>query len=86
MTKKELKDIRIDVVANEQVVIRTSIGTKFVSYGKDVCTAYKDGKVELYPHWNYSRITSKYRAQFLGETTKETKDKIEAGIYKLKGY
>jgi hypothetical protein len=33
--------------------------------------------------WNYSTTTSKYRNRFLGETTKETKKKIAAGIYKL---
>jgi hypothetical protein len=33
--------------------------------------------------WDYSRTTSKYRNQFLGETTKETKRKIADGTYKL---
>ena len=34
-------------------------------------------------HWNYSKTTSKYRNQFLRETTEETKRKIKEGIYKL---
>jgi len=34
-------------------------------------------------YWNYSRTTSKYRNQFLGETTKETQAKIDSGEYKL---
>lgn len=34
-------------------------------------------------YWNYSNTTSKYRNQFLRETTKETKRKIKEGIYKL---
>jgi len=34
-------------------------------------------------YWNYSRTTSKYRNQFLGETTKETEAKIKSGEYKL---
>lgn len=34
-------------------------------------------------YWNYSRTTSKYRSQFLGETTKETQAKIDSGEYKL---
>lgn len=34
-------------------------------------------------YWNYSRTTSKYRNQFLGETTKETQVKIDSGEYKL---
>lgn len=34
-------------------------------------------------YWNYSRTTSKYRNEFLGETTKETEAKIKSGEYKL---
>tara|TARA_R110000823_G_scaffold241850_6_gene366450 strand:+ start:1004 stop:1276 length:273 start_codon:yes stop_codon:yes gene_type:complete len=34
-------------------------------------------------YWNYSVTTSKYRNQFLGETTDETKAKIDSGEYLL---
>ena len=34
-------------------------------------------------YWNYSVTTSKYRNQFLNETTKETQAKINSGEYKL---
>mgnify|MGYP000527557709 CR=1 FL=1 len=34
-------------------------------------------------YWNYSTTTSKYRNQFLGETTKETQAKIDSGEYIL---
>ena len=34
-------------------------------------------------YWDYSATTSKYRNQFLGETTKETKAKIASGEYIL---
>jgi hypothetical protein len=34
-------------------------------------------------YWNYSVTTSKYRNDFLGETTQETKAKIKSGEYKL---
>ena len=34
-------------------------------------------------YWNYSKTTSKYRNQFLGETTKETQAKIDSGEYIL---
>lgn len=34
-------------------------------------------------YWNYSRTTSKYRNEFLGESTKETEAKIKSGEYKL---
>ena len=35
-------------------------------------------------YWNYSKTTSKYRNQFLNETTKETQAKIDSGEYVLK--
>ncbi len=34
-------------------------------------------------YWNYSVTTSKYRNEFLRETTQETKKKIASGEYKL---
>lgn len=34
-------------------------------------------------YWNYSATTSKYRNQFLGESTKETQAKINNGDYLL---
>lgn len=34
-------------------------------------------------YWNYSTTTSKYRNLFLDETTKETQEKINKGIYTL---
>ena len=34
-------------------------------------------------YWNYSKTTSRYRNQFLGETTKETQAKIDSGEYVL---
>ena len=45
---------------------------------------YAPCKVELdQKYWNYSRTTSKYRNQFLGETTKETQRKIDRGLHIL---
>lgn len=34
-------------------------------------------------YWDYSKTTSKYRNQFLGETKKETEAKIASGEYIL---
>lgn len=34
-------------------------------------------------YWNYSKTTSKYRNEFLNETTKETQKKIDNGEYFL---
>jgi len=33
--------------------------------------------------WDYSKTTGKYRNQFLGETKKETQEKIDSGKYIL---
>jgi hypothetical protein len=45
---------------------------------------YAPCRVELdEKYWNYSKTTSKYRNQFLGETTKETQAKIDSGKYLL---
>ncbi len=45
----------------------------------------KTGEVSLdEKYWNYSNTTSKYRSQWLNETTAETKQKISKGTYKLK--
>lgn len=62
----------------------------FFSYGVVVAIreAFKSGerdrKVKLdSKYWNYSKTTSKYRSQFLGETTKETQEKIDNGTYRL---
>ena len=45
-----------------------------------------DNKIEVVLdeyYWNYSVTTSKYRNEFLKETTQETKKKIASGLYKL---
>jgi hypothetical protein len=59
----------------------------FQSYDSVIAikTLWKDGeKIELdEKYWDYSRTTGKYRNIFLGETKKETEQKIKAGIYKL---
>ena len=34
-------------------------------------------------YWDYSRTTSKYRNQFLGEDIKTTRKKIKSGEYRL---
>jgi hypothetical protein len=41
-------------------------------------------QITLDPKWDCSKTTSKYRALFLDETTKETERKIKDGTYKVK--
>ena len=54
--------------------------TFFQSYNSIIVKIHK-GKVTLGKNWNYSVTTSKYRNQFLGETTKETQAKLDSGEY-----
>ena len=59
----------------------------FQSYGSVIAirTVWSDGpRTELdKKFWDYSVTTSRYRNQFLGETTKETRAKIADGTYIL---
>ena len=69
-------------VAN-QFIIYTAEGNYFQSYDS-VIVANNNGKITLdNKTWDYSRTTSKYRNEFLGEGIAETRAKIESGEYKL---
>ena len=55
----------------------------FQSYNSIICVK-ADGETYLdYDRWNYSRTTSRYRNQFLNETTVETVKKIGLGQYAM---
>ena len=60
------------------IVDRIIWGAKDAYTTKDKVEIKLDSK-----YWNYSATTSKYRNQFLNETTAETKHKIETGEYIL---
>ena len=66
-------------VANQFII--EDVGRRiFQSYNTVIAIVSWD-KVELDHNWDYSRTTSKYRNEFLGETTKETEAKIKSGEY-----
>ncbi|MBV6446389.1 MAG: hypothetical protein IFNCLDLE_02687 [Ignavibacteriaceae bacterium] len=71
-------------VAN-QYEIRTDDGVYFQSYRSIIAfRPYGDGKIVLDEYyWDYSRTTGKYRNEFLGENTAETRKKIKSGEYIL---
>lgn len=70
-------------IAN-QFIIYTDDGTYFQSYRSIIAFKPYGKKLQLDErYWNYSRTTSKYRNEFLGETTKETEAKIKSGEYEL---
>jgi len=71
-------------LANNQVVVNLENQRFLSSYGKSIVRIDEIGNVFLdEKYWNYSKTTSKYRSQFLNESTKETKAKIESGEYQL---
>lgn len=75
-------------VVNQFVITDTKRAmTYFQSYKSMIASVWSDGvtkEVELdMQYWNYSRTTSKYLAIFLRESTKEIKEKVKNGTYKL---
>tara|TARA_X000001388_G_C2130793_1_gene84905 strand:+ start:184 stop:498 length:315 start_codon:yes stop_codon:yes gene_type:complete len=68
-----------------QFLISDHDGTEYYqSYRSIIAVRAINGKIFLNEDsWDYSRTTSRYRNEFLGETTKETKEKIKSGEYKL---
>ena len=52
----------------------------FQSYASPIVMRH-NGKTYIFKDYAYSKTTSKYRNQFLGETLKETNDKLKSGEY-----
>lgn len=71
-------------IAN-QFIITGKVYTVFQSYNSVIAKRHRrTGKITLDRHkWDYSTTTGKYRNQFLGETKKETEQKIKSKEYKL---
>lgn len=67
-----------------QFIIESNMGISFQSYDSVIAYIPNEGPTQLdRDKWDYSKTTSKYRNQFLGETTKETQAKIDTGEYIL---
>ena len=70
-------------VAN-QFRIETPAGVFFQSYDKIIAYRPWGGVIQLDEYyWDYSNTTTRYRNEFLGENTKETRAKIKRGEYVL---
>lgn len=76
-----------DTVKNQFIItVHTKKGCKeiFQSYNTVIAVIDENGQVWLdRSSWDYSTTTGKYRNQFLGENTVETRKKIKSGEYKL---
>ena len=79
-------------IANQFIiteVLETGVVTTFQSYSTTIVKVWTDpdsatNHVKLdRDKWDHSLTTSRYRNQFLGETTKETQKKINSGEYSL---
>lgn len=82
MKVKTMTSSRGNKVPN-QFIIEDRGATYFQSYA--VIIVKKTSIITLLDskYWNYTKTTGKYRNQFLGETIKETKAKIDNGTYLL---
>jgi hypothetical protein len=81
---RQMTSSRSDRPVANQFIIYTDEGTYFQSY--DSVIAFRDNNRKIILdsyYWDYSRTTSKYRNQFLGEGIADTRAKIESGEYKL---
>lgn len=70
--------------AANQFIIEHDGHQTFQSYQTTIARRFHDGSLELDESaWDYSRTTSKYRNQFTGLTTAQTKAGIKDGSIKL---
>lgn len=74
-----------NAVANQFIIYADDGSRCFQSYDSIIVKIdRKNDRVYLDErYWNYSKTTGKYRNEFLGETSKETKEKIKSGKYIL---
>ena len=71
-------------IANQFVITIENGDRIFQSYESIIAIKTFCGKVLVdCDRWDYSNTTSRYRKIFLGESTKETKEKIDNGTYLL---
>ena len=68
-------------VANQFIITLQNGIEVFQSYNSIICVKANNEIYLDYDRWNYSRTTSRYRNQFLNETTVETVKKIGLGQY-----
>ena len=80
-----MKSSRTGKAIPNQFIIDGEYFTYFQSYDSIIAKIGKTrGLIYLdKTYWDYSVTTSKYRNQFLNETTEETKEKIKDGTYIL---
>ena len=79
-----LKAENINDRPNQFIITDHNGSETFQSYKTRIAVKYYSGTIQLDKnYWDYSRTTGKYRNIFLGETKKETEQKIKTGEYQL---
>lgn len=58
--------MKIETLANNQVVIHNGDTSEFHSYGTRIAVKNQHAPTRLDPKWDYSNTTRKYCGQFLG--------------------
>jgi hypothetical protein len=67
-----------------QFIIHDDEGNEFLqSYDSIIVKIDNQGNISLGNNWDYSKTTGKYRNLYLGETKKETQEKLDSGEYTL---
>jgi hypothetical protein len=83
MKVKNMESAKGNSIPN-QFVISDNGNEYFQSYQFIIVKRDNNSKITLdRKYWDYSSTTSKYRNLFLGETKKETLQKIKSGEYLL---
>ncbi len=74
-------------MSKNKEIINTPEGQYLQSYDKNIAFIPNDtlGKRICLDsqYWSYSKTTTKHLGQFLGEVSKDIREKIDKGIYKL---
>ena len=66
-----------------QFVISDGGNEYLQSYNSIIVKRDINNNITLGQNWDYSKTTGKYRNLYLGETKKETENKIKSGEYKI---
>jgi hypothetical protein len=74
-----------NTIANQFEITDENGNLFFQSYNSIIVKIDRKNRITYLDetYWDYSKTTGKYRNMFLGETKKETEQKIKDGIYIL---
>jgi len=90
LTQEQIKHVlesiaitTLDTVGN-QIKLSYKSNSIFKSYDTNIAANYS-GAISIYPSWNYSATTNKYRSGYLGEGKQDTLYKLSILKYTYEG-